>query len=79
MWVWEDGDSSAEGTKTDVTHGIFVLGTDGCGQYWILVANGPASGQIWMLADVGITPLVPSMTFLEWYEAWLDGKRNWWG
>lgn len=78
-WVWEDGDISPEGTKADVTHGILVLGTDGCGQYWTLVGNGPALGQVWMLADVGITPLVPSMTFLEWYEAWLDGKREWWG
>ena len=78
-WVWEDGDVSAEGAKTDVTHGVLVLGTDGCGQYWTLVANGPASGQVWMLTDVGVTPLVPSMTLLEWYDAWLDGQRDWWG
>jgi hypothetical protein len=75
-WVWEDGDVSAEGTKADVTHGILVLGTDGCGQYWTLVVNGPAAGQVWMLTDVGVTPLVPSMTLLQWYEAWLDGKRE---
>jgi len=78
-WVWEHGDVSAEGTKAEITHGILILGTDGCGQYWALVVNGTASGQVWMLTDVGITPLGPSMTFLEWYEAWLDGKRKWWG
>lgn len=78
-WLWEDGDISSEGERADVYRGVVILGTDGCGQYWGLVARGPDFGKIWMLADVGIQPTNPKMTFTEWYESWLDGKRNWWG
>ena len=78
-WIWEDGETSPEGTRLDVYCGIIILGTDGCGQYWALVVRGPDSGKIWMLADVGITHTIPKMTFIEWYEAWLDGRREWTG
>jgi hypothetical protein len=77
-WIWEDGDESEQGTIEDVSRGVIILGTDGCAQYWALVVKGPDEGKIWMLCDVGIAPLRPAMTFLEWYEAWLDGKRDWW-
>jgi len=77
-WIWEDGGKSREGTIEDVNCGAIILGTDGCAQYWMLIANGPEKGKIWMRAGVGIAPLKPSMTFLEWYEAWLDGRRDWW-
>jgi hypothetical protein len=78
-WIWEDGDTSPEGEKLDVYRGVLILGTDGCAQYWALVVRGPDLGKIWMIADVGIAPTIPSMTFTEWYEAWLDGKKEWWG
>ena len=78
-WVWEEGDKSSEGEQADAYCGVVILGTDGCGQYWALVVRGPDSGKIWMLTDVGIQPTIPRMTFTEWYEAWLDGKKDWWG
>jgi hypothetical protein len=77
-WIWEDGAVSSEGGQDDVNCGVLIIGTDGCGQYWALVVRGPDCGKIWMLTDVGITPLAPGMSFLEWCEAWLDGKRDWW-
>lgn len=78
-WIWEGEAASAKEGKDDVYCGVLILGTDGCGLYWALILRGPEVGRIWMLADVGITPVVPRMTFTEWYEAWLDGKRDWWG
>jgi SMI1 / KNR4 family (SUKH-1) len=78
-WVWEDGETSPEGQQDDTHYGVLILGTDGCAQYWALVVNGPERGKIWMFTDVGIMPLVPGMTFSGWFEAWLDGKRDWWG
>jgi hypothetical protein len=77
-WVWEDGDTSAEGTFEQVYCGVLILGTDGCGQYWALVVNGPDFGKIWLLADVGIAPVLPRITFLEWYAPWIQGKSDWW-
>jgi len=77
-WVWEDGHACPEGRKEDVCCGVLILGTDGCAQYWALVVNGRDLGKVWLLADVGIAPLEPGMTFQAWYEAWLDGKRSWW-
>ena len=77
-WVWEDGDPSDEGTREQVADGTLHLGTDGCAQYWLLVASGPERGNVWMLADVGITPTAPKRDFLQWFEDWLDGVREWW-
>jgi hypothetical protein len=78
LWVWEDGDTSNEGEKEQVSDGTLHLGTDGCGQYWLLVVTGPERGNVWMLADVGITPTRPKRDFLQWFEDWLDGNSNWW-
>jgi len=78
-WVWEAEAISDEGGKAEICCGIVVLGTDGCGQFWALIVRGPETGKIWMLTDVGIQPTVPSMTFTDWYEAWLDGRTEWWG
>ncbi|MFT3786922.1 MAG: SMI1/KNR4 family protein [Tepidisphaeraceae bacterium] len=77
-WVWEDGNSSDEGTREQVEDGTLHLGTDGCGQYWLLVVCGPERGNVWMLADVGITHTMPKRDFLQWYEDWLDGVSEWW-
>src|SRR5262245_55600160 len=75
-WIWEGGDVSSEGGRSDVYCGVLILGTDGCGQYWALVVRGPDFGKIWILADVGITPTDPKMNFTEWCEAWLDEKDH---
>jgi hypothetical protein len=77
-WVWEGGDHSDEGTREQVEDGTVHLGTDGCAQYWLLVVSGPERGNVWMLADVGITPTTPKRDFLQWFEDWLDGVREWW-
>jgi SMI1 / KNR4 family (SUKH-1) len=78
-WIWEDGETSPEGQQEDTRSGVLILGTDGCAQYWALVVNGPDRGEIWLFTDVGIAPLDPGLTFIGWFEAWLDGKRDWWG
>ena len=78
LWIWEDGDTSEEGTKDQIFHGILTLGTEGCGQDWALVITGPERGNMWMIADVGITPTDPKRDFLQWFEDWLDGVDNWW-
>jgi hypothetical protein len=77
-WVWEDGDASSEGSREQVQNGSIYLGNDGCGQYWFLVVSGPERGNVWLLADVGVTPTLPKRDFLQWYEDWLDGVENWW-
>jgi len=77
-WVWEEADDSDEGAQEQVADGTLHLGTNGCAQYSLLVVTGPERGNVWMLADVGITPTVPKRDFLQWFEDWLDGTRNWW-
>ena len=72
-WIWEDGEGSSEGTREQVEHGSLCLGTDGCAAYWHLIVTGPEQGNVWLFADVGITPTVPRRDFLQWYEDWLDG------
>jgi hypothetical protein len=77
-WVWEDGDTSPEGTGDEVSCGSLCLGTDGCAMYWHLVVSGPERGHVWMLCGEGIQPTVPKRDFLRWYEDWLDGVQDWW-
>jgi len=34
--------------------------------------------HVWNIADIVATPCFPNMSFLEWYEYWLDGGSDWW-
>jgi hypothetical protein len=77
-WIWEDGDTSDEGTKDQIKDGVLNLGTDGCGQEWSLIVTGRERGNVWMICDVGIHPTKPKRDFLLWFEDWLDGVSNWW-
>ena len=71
-WVWE-GEEYDEARRDAARHGTLVLGTDGCGLYWILVVTGAMRGQVWAHADVGVCPQEPGRDFLQWVEAWLAG------
>ncbi|NET30834.1 MAG: SMI1/KNR4 family protein [Cyanothece sp. SIO1E1] len=77
-WVWEDEDELDENLLEAVYRSGFInLGTDGCGEDWILVVSGKAYGTIWQRSDVGVEPCVPIRSFISWYEHWLDGGKNW--
>lgn len=78
-WVWEDGETSAEGSDEQVAYGSLLLGNDGCGMYWHLIVNGPERGIPWMLCGEGIQPVSPRRGFLQWYEDWLDGRDSFYG
>ncbi|MFE1319788.1 SMI1/KNR4 family protein [Kitasatospora phosalacinea] len=60
-WIWEDDEETPE-EELDArvgevcNHGPIVLGTDGCGMYWLLVVTGPHRGRVWCVTDVGATP-----------------------
>ncbi|KNY26930.1 hypothetical protein [Pseudobacteroides cellulosolvens] len=80
-WVWENETRWTDELKKKrkcVYYGNFILGTDGCAQYWTLIITGSQRGQVWMLADVGAQPCAPSLSFWDWYEYWLDGGSDWW-
>ena len=79
-WIWEQEEPSEEvdARWETVSHGNLILGHDGCGMYWTLVVSGEQRGRIWLQTDMGIQPCAPSLTFLEWYEVWLDGGEDWW-
>jgi hypothetical protein len=77
-WCWEEGDLSDEGTREQVGHGVIYVGNDGCGMYWYVVVTGPERGNVWMICGEGTQPTAPKRDFLQWYEDWLDGVRDWW-
>jgi predicted nucleic-acid-binding Zn-ribbon protein len=55
-------------------NGCMAIGTDGCGIWNLLVVTGPRRGDLWKdLAsqDQGFSPT--TLSFVRWYEAWLDG------
>jgi hypothetical protein len=75
-WIWDEGQTSDEGNREQVTHGSIYIGNDGCGRYWHLIITGPERSHVWMISDEGIQPLCPKRDFLTWYEDWLDGKDS---
>lgn len=63
----------------DLMDGSIPIATKGCNLGVSLVVSGPERGNIWydLRADMeGITPASkpgsPRLTFLQWYEDWLD-------
>jgi hypothetical protein len=44
----------------------------GCGDYWILVVNGPERGNMWVEGYGGYQPIEPRTGFLDWCEHWAD-------
>lgn len=78
-WVWENGETSIEGTEEQIRDGSILLGTDGCGMYWHLIVKGPERGIPWMICGEGIQPVCPKRNFLQWYEDWLDGLDHFYG
>ena len=54
MWVWESEDD-ADWTAVEAvwSRGWLPLGTDGCGQYPVLVVSGAERGEVWHLNEMG--------------------------
>ncbi len=48
----------------------------GCSMTWNLIILGKEKGQMWFFTDVGILPCCPKMSFLDWFEFWLDGGED---
>lgn len=56
----------------------------GCAIYYLLVVTGEAAGKIWVddrANDNGIYPAISkstgeNLTFIEWYDEWLDESLN---
>ena len=56
--------------------GAIEIAEHGCGYFDFLVVTGPGAGQVWsdtMAAMRNGAMLPKGLTFLEWYEAWLNG------
>lgn len=71
-WVWE-GEPYDGPKRATARYGSLNLGTEGCGEYWLLIVSGAERGNVWSYASVGVVPLQPKRSFLDWVEAWLDG------
>lgn len=65
-----------EELNDDVYNGNIALFELGDGTTLNLIINGEQKGQIWNFSEVGITPLYPSMNFLEVLNFTLDGGRD---
>ena len=54
--------------------GCLWLAHHGCGQYSLLVVNGPQRGNMWIYGDFFIPNYAAGQPigFLAWYERWLD-------
>ena len=73
-WIWED-DFDEERLKK-ITYGNLELLDIGDAQTWNIIVNGKERGKMWFFTDVGMQPCAPSMSFLEWFEFWLDGNED---
>lgn len=78
-WIWEGEEEDEKPHLQDaIKNGKLVLGTDGCGMYWVLIVTGPERGNVWFESGEGVAPCRPSRDFLSWYEFWLACGKDWW-
>ncbi|MGW2397266.1 SMI1/KNR4 family protein [Kitasatospora sp. NPDC001664] len=80
-WCWEEEDNPDD-ARIDAAfnHGSVVLGSEDGQSFWLLVTTGPHRGEVWMVADVGVTPVPTTGAawgFAEWVEQWRAGQRRW--
>ncbi|MFI5527721.1 SMI1/KNR4 family protein [Kitasatospora sp. NPDC051853] len=82
-WCWEDeedGDPDDPRIDAAFNDGSVVLGSDDGQSFWLLVTTGPRRGEVWMVADVGVTP-VPTAGgawgFAEWVGQWRAEEDGW--
>lgn len=68
-WIWEDDENLDKGRQASVQgDGAVPLGTDGDGMDYVLVVSGASRGQVWMISDVGATPVAAD------FERWITGN-----
>jgi len=83
QWIWEGDELENVELQNKIFDGNIYLGTDGCGMDWTLVITGEEHGFVWQITEVGITPCKPRMTFLQWFNKWLEHDKSspvpfWW-
>lgn len=71
IWEWEDTAPNSELLKQIDNGNISVIDL-GCGLSWNIIVTGDERGKMWSFSDVGISPSVPRLDFLDWFEHWLD-------
>ncbi len=50
-----------------------TISLEGCGYCSFLVVTGATRGQVWFNPDVASGGYIPlNLSFLDWYEKWLD-------
>jgi hypothetical protein len=75
-WVWEDDPSASDEAIDEVYRsGILPLGTDGDGMDYVLVVTGPVRGQVWLVTDVGASPVAAD--FGRWLEGDIFPDATW--
>ena len=74
-WIWE-GESELAHDLKEIENGIIELIDIGDAQNWNIVVAGEKYGEMWFYTDVGIQPACPAMSFLKWFEYWLDGGTD---
>lgn len=80
-WLWEEDEPSPDELEPVFNDGSIVLGTEGDGEYWLLVVTGPQRGQIWNVTGEGAAPFgaefghtTAGSGFLGWVRHWAAGK-----
>lgn len=72
-WIWEDeANPSEERLTAAAANGQLELMDCGCGRSYRLIICGPAKGEVWELADVGISPYKNGEDFLKWLLDFLE-------
>lgn len=74
-WIWES-ESELSHDLNEIENGIIELIDIGDAQSWNIIVNGNNYGEMWFYTDVGIQPACPAMSFLKWFEYWLDGGTD---
>lgn len=80
-WHWESDEGvDPEDPKIEgaFNNGSIVLGCEDGPAFWLLLTTGPHRGQVWMIAEVGATPVPGDQTwgFEDWVRNWRTGDHR---
>ena len=56
---------------------LFIANGCSDSDLFALIVTGAQRGSVWQVGLECIQPLAPSLTFLDWYEYWLEGQNDW--
>jgi len=78
--VWEEieDEKLADTMWNKAVYGNIPVAELGCGSYFVLISSGKHAGEIWLLTEMGITPIRENFGLNEFLTTLKEEQSNFW-